>query len=64
MAGATFQQQPRLTLASALGSFRGALAGTAVMSGMINILALTGSFFMLQVYDRVIPSRSVPTLVA
>jgi PrtD family type I secretion system ABC transporter len=24
---------------------------------------LTGSFFMLQVYDRVIPSRSVPTLV-
>lgn len=24
---------------------------------------LTGSFFMLQVYDRVLPSRSVPTLV-
>ena len=25
---------------------------------------LTGSFFMLQVYDRVLPGRSVPTLVA
>src|SRR5262245_6413323 len=28
------------------------------------MLMLTGSFFMLQVYDRVLPSRSVPTLVA
>jgi len=30
---------------------------------MINVLYLTGSFFMLEVYDRVVPSRSVPTLV-
>jgi ATP-binding cassette subfamily C protein len=30
---------------------------------MINLLYLTGSFFMLEVYDRVLPSRSVPTLV-
>jgi ATP-binding cassette subfamily C protein len=30
---------------------------------MLNILTLSGSFFMLQVYDRVIPSRSVPTLL-
>lgn len=33
------------------------------MSGVVNVLALTGSFFMLQVYDRVIPGRSVPTLI-
>ncbi len=33
------------------------------MSGVVNVLTLTGSFFMLQVYDRVIPGRSVPTLV-
>jgi ATP-binding cassette subfamily C protein len=31
---------------------------------MINVLLLSGSMFMLQVYDRVLPSRSVPTLVA
>jgi ATP-binding cassette subfamily C protein PrsD len=31
---------------------------------MINILLLSGSLFMLQIYDRVLPSRSIPTLVA
>lgn len=36
----------------------------AVFSGFINLLALTAPLFMLEVYDRVIPSRSVPTLVA
>jgi ATP-binding cassette subfamily C protein len=43
---------------------RGALVGIAAFSGVINMLALTGSLFMLQVYDRVLPSQSVPTLVA
>jgi ATP-binding cassette subfamily C protein len=37
--------------------------GIAVFSGALNLLALTGSFYMLQVYDRVLPSRSIPTLV-
>ena len=36
----------------------------AAFSGMSNLLMLTGSFFMLQVYDRVLPGRSIPTLVA
>jgi PrtD family type I secretion system ABC transporter len=31
---------------------------------VINVLYLTGSFFMLQVYDRVLPSGSIPTLAA
>ncbi len=34
------------------------------MSGIINVLALTGSFYMLQIYDRALTSGSIPTLVA
>ncbi len=34
-----------------------------LFSGVINLLALTGSFYMLQVYDRVLPSNSISTLV-
>ena len=50
-------------LASALASCRGAFVGIALFSGMSNILLLTGSMFMLEVYDRVLPSRSIPTLI-
>ncbi|MDO9426363.1 MAG: type I secretion system permease/ATPase, partial [Methylobacterium sp.] len=50
-------------LASALSRCRMAFIGVGAMSGLVNVLYLTGSFFMLEVYDRVIPSRSVPTLV-
>jgi len=39
------------------------LAGVAVFSGVVNLLTLSGSLYMLQVYDRVIPSRSVATLL-
>jgi ATP-binding cassette subfamily C protein len=39
------------------------LFGVGVFSALSNVLMLTGSVFMLQVYDRVIPSHSVPTLV-
>lgn len=52
------------TFGGVLRRFRLVLASVGLMSGLVNILQLTGSFFMLQVYDRVIPSRSVPTLVA
>ncbi|KKC34159.1 type I secretion system permease/ATPase [Devosia psychrophila] len=34
------------------------------ISGIINVLALTGSFYMLQIYDRALASGSIPTLVA
>lgn len=46
------------------GSLRGIVPILALISGAINLLGLTGSFYMLQVYDRVLSSRSVPTLVS
>src|ERR1700693_3611185 len=54
----------RSALGDALRACRNAFIGVGVMSCMINLLMLTGSLFMLEVYDRVLPSRSVPTLVA
>ena len=39
------------------------MLGIGVFSGVVNLLTLTGTMFMLQVYDRVLPSRSVPTLI-
>ena len=50
-------------LREAVGSNRAALISAAAASGLINILMLTGPLFMLQVYDRVLPSHSIPTLV-
>jgi ATP-binding cassette subfamily C protein len=47
----------------ALRRCRTLFVSVGVFSGLINLLALTGSFYMLQVYDRVLPSHSVPTLV-
>src|SRR4051794_16281091 len=54
----------RPSLMAAVSACRGAFIGLALFSGLVNILYLTGSFYMLQVYDRAIPSRSVPTLIA
>ena len=39
------------------------IVSIAVISGIVNILALTSPLFMLQVYDRVLASGSVPTLI-
>ena len=39
------------------------LAGVALFSGVVNLLTLSGSLYMLQVYDRVIPSRNIATLL-
>src|SRR5499427_5262490 len=53
----------RSELGDALRTCRNAFIGVGIMSCMINLLYLNGSIFMLEVYDRVLPSRSVPTLV-
>lgn len=47
----------------AVGKARIAFFSVGIFSGIINVLVLTGSIYMLQVYDRVLPSRSVPTLI-
>ena len=47
-----------------IGNYRGLALFLLGLSGIINLLALTGSFYMLQIYDRALTSGSVPTLVA
>jgi ATP-binding cassette subfamily C protein len=42
----------------------GLMAYVFGLSGIINILALTGAFYMLQIYDRALASGSLSTLVA
>lgn len=55
---------PAAELKTALSSCRSAFIGVAVISGLVNILYLTGSFYLLEIYDRVLTSGSIPTLVA
>ncbi|PII38396.1 type I secretion protein [Sinorhizobium meliloti CCBAU 01290] len=50
--------------AAALRDCRAAFIGVGVASALVNLLYLTGSFFMLEVYDRILPSRSIPSLIA
>ena len=71
MASSTSKQEspPRSTergteLAAAIARCRGAFAGIGLFSLFINVLMLTGPLFMLQIYDRVLSSHSVPTLIA
>lgn len=53
----------RSEVSAALAKCKSALIAVALMSGLINLLYLTGSFYMLEVYDRVLPSRSLSTLL-
>src|ERR1700755_3227932 len=63
LARAGARATPASELREALAACWHAFIAIGLMSGLINILYLTGSFYMLEVYDRVLPSRSVPTLV-
>ena len=49
---------------SALAESRRLFVAVGVFSAFVNLLMLTGPVFMLQIYDRVLPSRSEATLVA
>ncbi len=50
-------------MTAAVAGARRRIVSVAAFSGAINILTLSGSIYMLQVYDRVIPSRNFATLI-
>lgn len=54
----------RAELRAARSKDRGAFWGVALFSAFVNLLMLTGPLYMLNVYDRVLGSRSVETLLA
>jgi len=57
-------EKGRKELRAAFWSARSLFIVAAIFSFFINLLMLTGPLFMLQVYDRVLASKSIPTLVA
>ncbi|WP_424928269.1 type I secretion system permease/ATPase [Amaricoccus tamworthensis] len=50
--------------ASGLKGMSGLFLTIAIFSVFVNLLMLTGPLYMLQIYDRVLPSRSEATLLA
>jgi ATP-binding cassette, subfamily C, type I secretion system permease/ATPase len=63
IANANHRLASRCPAALTLRRYTGILLGVGVFTGVLNVLALAGSFYMLQIYDRVLPSRSIPTLI-
>lgn len=54
----------RSSYSEAIKALRPGLTAAAGFSATISVLMLTGSVYMLQIYDRVLSSGSVPTLIA
>lgn len=61
---ATVLQSPGEQAATALRWGVRGFWSVALFSGVVNLLMLAGPLYMLQIYDRVLSSRSVPTLIA
>ena len=59
----TRQKTPKSELRSALFKSKSAFIFIGVFSMFINLLALTSPLYMLQLYDRVVTSRSEDTLI-
>ena len=53
----------RRSLSELTSGLRGIVLFLFLISGLINILALTGSLYMMQIYDRALTSGSIPTLL-
>jgi len=62
-AAARKQPEGSSELIAVMKSFRGAFFGLGAFSGVSNVLMLTAPLFMLEIYDRVLPSHSMATLV-
>src|SRR6476469_2282745 len=58
----SFARTPGNVLADAVRGCRRHLLFAALFSGLVNVLYLVPSIFMLQVYDRVVPTRGGATL--
>ena len=56
--------QPRAMFLAALRNLKRTCVVVFGFSIVLNVLMLTGSIYMLQIYDRVLPSRSEETLLA
>lgn len=60
---ATIAAPPATALDRAVASVKPVMWSVVAFSFFINVLGLTGSIYMMQVYDRVLSSRSIQTLV-
>lgn len=47
---------------AALAKLRGGFGAIVALSAFINLLTITGSLYLMLVYDRVLPAQSLPTL--
>jgi len=56
------EKAPETVLSKALASCKQQLIAVALFSGVVNVLQLTVSLYMMQVFDRVLSSRSLDTL--
>lgn len=57
------EDKPR-PLTEVVKESRSAFLTVLIFSAVVNMLMLTGPLYMLQIYDRVLSSNSVPTLIA
>jgi ABC-type protease/lipase transport system fused ATPase/permease subunit len=53
---------PDTLLARAIGACRKEFVAVGLFSGVVNLLQLTVSIYMMQVFDRVLATRSLDTL--
>lgn len=57
------QEPPSSPLTELKTRLRRGMVWVGVLSAVLNILLLSGSIYMMLVYDMVLPSRSIPTLI-